>query len=311
MRTSIFFDIMEPEKKKKINGFGKKLLIFSAVAWIASFIIHMFVTSGLMFFTFSNVQSADGTAEETFTVDLGSSQGDEHFEPQLVSAANESQESTHVVQTTAESSEIVITSVETSEVLIPDSSSDLTAAAQASALFSESLAGGDTGGSAGFFGLSAGGKKFVYVIDMSDSMNAGEKFASALRELNRSINSLAADMDFYVIFYNTSYLAMPASKLVNASGANKKKYLRWVNGVRPSGGTNPESAALYALSLKPDAIWLLSDGNFPDDCTVQITLSNNGRTPIHTLAFGDQAGVEQLKSLASANNGNFRIVSSY
>ena len=301
---------MESEKKKKIRGFGKKLLIFSAVAWISSFLIHIFVTSGLMFFTFSNVRSAEGIAEETFTVDLGSNPGNDHFEPQLVSPTQQPQDTTRIVQSSVESSEIVLTPIETSEVLIPDSSSEFTESAQAAAVFSDSLAGGDTSGSAGFFGLSAGGKKFVYVIDMSGSMASG-KLAAAKRELNRSVDSLSDDMEFYIIFYSSSYLPMPSSSLASATGANKKKYLRWANNVAPDGGTSPTDAVIYAMSLKPDAIWLLSDGSFSPEVTTTITNANSGKVPIHTLAFGDQAGVQQLQDIARSNKGKFKSVSVY
>lgn len=169
--------------------------------------------------------------------------------------------------------------------------------------------GGGGGGVAGFMGIAATGNKFVFVIDHSGSMS-GAKLQSAKVELTKSITALEPEMQFFIIFYDNRYLAMPASGLVRASEANKKKYLAWVESIGGGGGTEPVAGMQAALALKPDAIWLLSDGLFDGQDADLIGQANPGkRTQIHTIAFYDNAGEAVLQKIAEDNRGKYRFVS--
>ena len=80
--------------------------------------------------------------------------------------------------------------------------------------------------------------------------------------------------------------------------------------VSSGGGTLPAEAMLKAISLKPDAIWLLSDGIFGEHACDVIGNANRGsRISIHTIAFYDNQGEAQLKRIAGENNGKYRFVS--
>ena len=64
-----------------------------------------------------------------------------------------------------------------------------------------------------------------------------------------------------------------------------------------------------ALSLRPDAIYVLGDGAFTDDTTNQLTAVHNRRTPIFTLGMQvPDKGKSQLTRIAKANNGTYRLV---
>ena len=169
--------------------------------------------------------------------------------------------------------------------------------------------GGDAGGGgASFFGLRARGGKFVFVVDRSGSMR-GAPLAAAKSELIRSVSALDRGMKFYIIFFDSSHHPMPARGLVAATEQNKRTHFAWVGGMTGSGGTNPTSATLLALSLKPDAIWLLSDGIFSARAAEQIARANPGRkVQIHTIAFLSRSGEALLGRIAEDNRGQYRFV---
>jgi hypothetical protein len=169
--------------------------------------------------------------------------------------------------------------------------------------------GGAAGtGGASFFGLEVRGNKFIYVVDRSGSMKAG-RLARAKGELVRSINELDDKMEFMVIFYNKDYTVMPAKKPVKASGDNKRLCFNAIERINAKGGTEPAEAMLKALSFKPDAIWLLSDGEFNVSIVSEITKGNaDRRTSVNTIAFFDRKGEEVLREISDNNKGRYRFV---
>jgi len=168
--------------------------------------------------------------------------------------------------------------------------------------------GGTGSKGASFFGLEARGGKFVYVVDRSGSMR-GDKLQDTKAELIRSVHSLTRTMEFFIIFYDSFYEPMPAPGLIKATGPNKNKYLGWVEGINCRGGTEPEEAMLMALSLKPDVIWLLSDGQFSyRACEVIRAANPNARIQIHTIAFHSASGQQMLQRIAKENGGHYQFV---
>lgn len=165
---------------------------------------------------------------------------------------------------------------------------------------------GAPGKSAEFFGVAAEGKSFVYVVDKSSSM-MGEKFEDARDELIKSINALRPNQSFFVIFFDTSYHLQETSGLVKANSRNKKKVKEWIDLADPFGATEPFEAIEQALDLKPDAIFVLSDGEFGYYLADQVQAINDHFTiPIHTIAFTTNA--QTLKDLADQNKGTYRFV---
>ena len=194
-----------------------------------------------------------------------------------------------------------------------DLSSGADAAIISNDFSSFSDAGGGLFGEGGtsFFGLLAKGGKFVYVVDRSGSMiKDGPRLPAAKAELIRSVNSLDRKKQFYVVFYNRQALSMPPGKrLVKADSKGKRAALTWINSVTADGGTDPTQALLIALSMQPDAIWLLSDGQFAMSAADTIRKANPGKkTQIHTIAFHNSEGERVLKRIAYENRGKFRFV---
>jgi len=171
------------------------------------------------------------------------------------------------------------------------------------------------GGSSGpqFFGLGGSAreaKRIVYVVDRSGSML--HTFFFVQDELKRSINGLRRSQKFHVIFFNEGPPLEPAPRgLVSAIGARKEAFFEFLAQVSPSGGTNPEPAIRRALSLKPDLVYLLSDGiDFDPGLLDRLMQWNkNVGARFFTIAYVDQTGREILEAIARETEGDFTFVS--
>ena len=181
------------------------------------------------------------------------------------------------------------------------------------------------GGSAEFFGVKSGGRRFVFIVDSSNSMN-GLKFKDAKEELVYAVRRLDKSQMFYVIFFDRDALRMfsgpgkePEPRPVFATIENLRKLEAWLPTVELDGRTDPYDAVKFALDLRPDAIFILSDGQFTDrGKTEQFLAANNliqepgeARRPkvvINTIAFYSQTGEVAMKRIAEAYKGTYRFV---
>lgn len=162
--------------------------------------------------------------------------------------------------------------------------------------------------SANFYGIEAHGNDFVFVVDMSGSMT-GARFRRARAELRRSIESLAAPQRFYVLFFNDRAWPMPASDLQEATEENLNDARRWLKQAQCQGGTNPLPALMLALDLRPDAIFLLSDGRFDPEAARQLEQSETSPPiPVHTIGFASREGEPMLRAISEASGGAYRFV---
>lgn len=170
-------------------------------------------------------------------------------------------------------------------------------------------AGGRQPGRATFFGTIAEGRRFVFVVDMSGSME-GAKFLRARGELLRSVKDLFEDQEFSIVFYNHQAFPLTESELLPVTKKNMSKTITWVNRVSPIGNTNPVPALRIAMNLEPDGIFLLTDGEYPEPHAVVQVAGNQPtpKIPIHTLSFVNRVGEPVLKEIARVTNGTYRFV---
>ena len=175
-----------------------------------------------------------------------------------------------------------------------------------------------------FCGVAGGGNHFVYVLDSSQSI--GEGFEQARAELLRSINLLTPKQRFYVVFYDakTEYMRITdptrdEPRSVKATEANKLAVARWAMTITQEVGKSGDcrKAMQFALSLRPDVIFLLSDGVFPQSVETMLTEENkvenlfDGVRPIsivHTIGYHSREGEARMKSIAANNGGQYRYV---
>ena len=162
------------------------------------------------------------------------------------------------------------------------------------------------------------GKRYVFVIDCSGSMRADGRLSLAKRALITSILAMGKDKEFYIYYYNQNAHPMPGDPRP-ASPASLTSIAPWINKRSADGSTDPREALKAAFeTMKPDTIWLLTDGIFqqrPGMTTVPALLNklNEDRNVrINTVGFHkDRAAVDtSLGPIASAHDGSYRFVDS-
>jgi hypothetical protein len=160
-----------------------------------------------------------------------------------------------------------------------------------------------------FFGAKAEGVKIVYIIDRSGSMTDSMEYVKF--ELKRSIGNLDEARQFHVLFYSSGPpLEMPPRKLLDASAANKQLAYGFIDGVIAQGETDPSKALERAFECNPDAIYLLTDGEFDRSIAALVKrLNAAGTVKVHTLGFLYRTGEAVLKEIAAQNGGQHRFVS--
>ncbi|MEO8494775.1 MAG: hypothetical protein ABI614_06875 [Planctomycetota bacterium] len=182
-------------------------------------------------------------------------------------------------------------------------------------------------GQTSFFGTVARGNSFVYILDLSPSMNArsGQRLERAVLELLQSLDQLNEKQRFYVIVFGWETRRMFDSEQlfpspIPASPENKRRLRDWLAHVQTIPGTDPRKALAISLALKPSAIFFLSDGEFNkpgrgkffgDDTTEAedvIRAEVGTSIPIHTVAFEDPSCEARMNGIATMTNGQHRFV---
>lgn len=171
-----------------------------------------------------------------------------------------------------------------------------------------------------FFGIQASGNNFVFVVDSSSSMR-GTKWSRCCRELILSIKRLSPEQSYYIFFFDQEIHLMFNQRpdeiaLIPATPRNSTRLQRWMGSFDLGPSTMPMRAVRYALSMKPDAVFLLSDGEFQDDTVAFMRVANLIRegdrvfpeTVVHTICFRSPAGAGTLKMIADEHGGTFRFV---
>ncbi len=173
-----------------------------------------------------------------------------------------------------------------------------------------------------FCGVEGGGNHFVYLVDSSGSM--GDSFDSARKELLNSIDFLKPEQRFYVIFFDAApdfmrltNASVDEPRSVEATPENKLALKRWAMQIGQDRGMNPYEVLEFALTLRPDVIFLLSDGEFPqriedllqEKNRVENLFGDNGPMCIvHTIAYYSKEGEVRMRRIAEKNGGQYRYV---
>lgn len=169
-----------------------------------------------------------------------------------------------------------------------------------------------------FYGQELVGNRFVFVIDSSSSMS-GERWESLKEELVRCVKGLSPDQSFFVIGFDSEAHPMfgdapPRGSFLRPSKVSVTKLQNWLNGIRLGGNTLPATSLMMAISLKPDAIMLLSDGEIADDSILRLRVLNRRilndeeyeiKIPIHTYLLHSSIGYLALETIAEENDGVF------
>lgn len=171
------------------------------------------------------------------------------------------------------------------------------------------------GPSTAFFGARETAHSFVYVIDCSGSMATHDAIDLAKRELIASLDQLPPDARFGIIFYTTDFSIFrdPSGRpaLMPATSENKERLRARLLQVRPDKGTVPRPAVEAALSLNPEVVFLLTDGQEISYKDVETLSTHRNSTRIHTIDFGGASPAPEtapLRRLAALSGGTYRHV---
>ena len=182
---------------------------------------------------------------------------------------------------------------------------------------------GVPGGGAGlgpkspFMGISGNAKYVAYVCDASGSML--NKFPALKQELKKAIDVLRPIQAFSIVFFADPDRKpqVLAPNLVLATPDKKRDAYKFLDGVSTSGSTDPIPGLEIAFRQKPQLIYLLTDGDFPDNNAVLARIRNLNQdkaVKINTIVFVDASNAEKtiidlMKQIASENGGVFKVVS--
>ncbi|OYP32263.1 hypothetical protein [Rhodopirellula sp. MGV] len=291
-------------------------------AWLTSLAVHSVLVVLLALMSLSATEPRDQVA---IAASMAQSEVSEIETIQLETESVETAETvpvpTEVPDDLSEFGELPVTEL-VSDLLpkvaapLPALSNAMSAAEMATAMSSDSSEAME------FCGIQGGGNHFVYLVDSSKSM--GDGFAQARQELLRSIELLTPKQKFYVIFFDEepAYMRISdpnvdESRSVYATPANKAALGQWAMSISMDGGKAPYEILPFAFELRPDVIFLLSDGEFPKRIEQQFKDLNRVDSlfgddqPIslvHTIGYHSRAGENGMRRIATQAGGNYRYV---
>lgn len=164
-----------------------------------------------------------------------------------------------------------------------------------------------------FFGTKIEGRRIVFVLDNSGSMQGG-RLETVIAELLRSLDALTDKQEFYIIFYSDAAYPLfypdPAQDYLRPTDRNKERVAEWLDTVELCLGDAVVDALSAAASIEPDTVFLLSDGRIQGERKMAFLLNaNDGAFRIHTVGVGlgdDPTARQNLQDIAQANGGEFR-----
>ncbi|HEY2585994.1 MAG TPA: VWA domain-containing protein [Tepidisphaeraceae bacterium] len=158
-------------------------------------------------------------------------------------------------------------------------------------------------------------KRIVFVCDCSGSIL--NKFHSLAAQLEKAVNGLRPTQSFNLIFMGEQSCNALGPNPVPATPENKRDAITFLHDkVTPRGETNPIPALETAFAQKPQVIFLLTDGDFPDNHAAlkRIRELNADRmVSVNTIAFVEPSDTETdfyklLQAIADENGGQYKVV---
>ncbi|MCM2373055.1 vWA domain-containing protein [Aporhodopirellula aestuarii] len=298
-----------------------------SVAVIVSAVVHLVILICLAGFTLTSVMPKDQVALSA-SVSEASEEAMETFQIETVQPAEDPSETTpdetqYELDPLGEMAVVEVTPGIAATASTPPPSTQAFRRPTAASTASLKSLKSDSKSKMQFCGVEGGGNHFVYLVDSSGSM--GEAFISARRALIESIGMLTESQRFYVIFFDAKCDFMRITRAdqdeprsVYATSENKQRLKSWAMRVEMDRGKAPYEPLEYALQkLKPDVIFLLSDGEFPQGIEDLLQEKNrvtnlfgdsNPVSIIHTISYHSREGESRMRRIAENNFGQYRHV---
>jgi len=172
--------------------------------------------------------------------------------------------------------------------------------------------GGGIGPKSPFMGVSGNAMKVVYLCDSSGSMM--NKFDTLRQELRKAADGLKQAQAFDIIFFSEdNYIALDKQLLLAVPEVKRKAY-EFLDKTAPHGSSDPIPGLKAAFATQPQLIYILTDGDFPNNAQVLEELrklNKDKKVKINTIAFMDRGEEYEklLKQIAEENGGLFKFVS--
>jgi hypothetical protein len=186
-------------------------------------------------------------------------------------------------------------------------------------------AGSGTEGGPGLapFGMAGGGgnvdfmipgqraNSVVFLCDSSGSMM--NKFDTLRQELRKAVDRLKGGQAFDIIFFSADRFVALDNQLLLALPEAKRKAYEFLDRTAPHGSSDPIPGLRAAFAAKPELIYMLTDGDYPNNAQVLEELrklNKDKKVKINTIAFMDRGEEYEklLKQIADENGGTFKFV---
>jgi len=154
-------------------------------------------------------------------------------------------------------------------------------------------------------------KDISFVLDVSGSM-AGEKLDKAKEALSFCVNNLNSDDRFNIVRFSTEARSL-FDDLETANKNNISDALKFIENLKPIGGTNIDEALEKALSVKtkdnrPYFIVFITDGKptvgitNEDELLKKVQKTNAANTRIFTFGIGEDLNTHLLDKITEATH---------
>ena len=166
-----------------------------------------------------------------------------------------------------------------------------------------------------FNGTQMSGRRFVFILDRSQSMG-GEGLgvlSRATNELTNAISKLKSNHEFQIVAYHNRTVTISKRQMLRANDENKALVKPFLQRLAAFGGTEHNYGIGAALAFRPDSVVLLTDGGYPGLSATQLKdiRRRAGKAEFHCLQFGlgpQQESANFMTRLATQCNGTFRYI---
>ncbi len=183
---------------------------------------------------------------------------------------------------------------------------------------SPDLDAGNGRGGTSLFGIADAGARYVYVIDRSISMQDCSALDAAKAELATSLSRINPTEEFQIIFFNQEPHKLrlrTTDEFFRGTDPHRRLAVARMQLIPAEGATRPLPALLEALSLRPDVLFFLTDGDRPglsSEDLRRLRQRNGGRARIHCIRFinndaESSASGNWMEQLAAQNAGQYVV----
>jgi len=166
-----------------------------------------------------------------------------------------------------------------------------------------------------FNGTKMNGRRFVFILDRSQSMGGQGLgvLSQATDELTAAISQLQPNHEFQIVAYHSRTVTISKRQMLEANADNKALVKPFLQRLAAFGGTEHNYGITAAMAFRPDSVVLLTDGGYPGLSASQLKQIRRsaGKAEFHCLQFGlgpQQESANFMTRLASQCNGTFRYI---